>query len=148
MKQFVFMLIHLFLAEFADTSTLFFQQVRSGRFKLVTSDVVNQELLTAPSQVQELFQELLLYSEIVEITKETLNLQKAYVAEGIVPQRSYDDALHVALATVSSCDVIVSWNFKHIVHFMKIPLYNAVNILHGYRTIFIHSPLEVVNYED
>ena len=38
------------------------------------------------------------------------------------------DALHVAQATVASCRVIVSWNFKHIVHFAKIPLYNAVNV--------------------
>ena len=30
-----------------------------------------------------------------------------------------NDAMHVALATVAKADV-VSWNFKHIVHFDKI----------------------------
>jgi len=42
----------------------------------------------------------------------------------------------------------VSWNFKHIVNFRKIPLFNAVNVLKGYRQIAIHSPLEVINYEE
>ena len=44
--------------------------------------------------------------------------------------------------------MIVSWNFKHIVHYQKIPLYNAVNTLQGYGNIFIYSPLEVMGYED
>ena len=59
-----------------------------------------------------------------------------------------DDALHVAVATVSGCSLIVSWNFKHIVHFQKIPLYNAINAIQGYPQIAIFSPLEVIRYED
>ena len=42
----------------------------------------------------------------------------------------------------------VSWNFQHIVHFQKIPQYNAVNALHGYNSIAIHSPREVINDDD
>jgi len=40
--------------------------------------------------------------------------------------------------------MIVSWNFKHIVHFEKIRGFNAVNLREGYATIEIRSPLEVV----
>jgi len=134
--------------EFSEPSRLFFQQIRSGRFFLVTSDVVNKELHAAPLQVQELFQEILPQSEIAEITAETLTLQQAYIDTGILPRKCYNDALHVALSTTSNCEGIISWNFSHIVHFQKIPLYNAVNIIHGYHTIFIHSPLEVIRYED
>lgn len=61
-------------------------------------------------------------------------------------EKWYDDALHVAIATVADCDVIVSWNFKHIVNFQKIPMFNAVNVLNGYKPIAIHSPVEVINY--
>jgi hypothetical protein len=43
---------------------------------------------------------------------------------------------------------VVSWNFRHIVHFQKIPLYNAVNILKGYDQIGVFSPLEVLSYEE
>jgi len=58
------------------------------------------------------------------------------------------DALHVALATVSRCRVVVSWNFKHIVHFDKIPLYNGVNLINGYEALSINTPAEIIAYED
>ena len=82
---------------------------------------------------------------IADITPAALRLQLAYVREKILTPRWEDDALHVALATTSGCDFIVSWNFKHIVNFQKIPLYNAVNTLMGLRTIEIYSPLEVIS---
>ena len=63
-------------------------------------------------------------------------------------ERFATDALHVALATASGVFMIVSWNFRHIVNFQKIPKYNAVNKLHGYNDIAIYSPLEVIEHED
>lgn len=53
-----------------------------------------------------------------------------------------------ALATVAGCPLIVSWNFRHIVHFEKVPLYNAVNVLHRRMALEIRSPLEVIEDED
>jgi len=64
-----------------------------------------------------------------------------------VTSKSTADALHVALATVAKCQLIVSWNFKHIVHFQKIPLYRAINTVNGYNEINIYSPPTVINYE-
>jgi len=55
-----------------------------------------------------------------------------------------NDALHVALAVVARADMIVSWNFKHIVHFDKMRGFNAVNLKEGYAQLMILSPLEVV----
>jgi hypothetical protein len=62
---------------------------------------------------------------------------------GIVGPGQLADALHVAVATASACPMIVSWNFKHIVRFDKIPRYNAVNVQEGFGQILIHSPSEV-----
>ena len=53
----------------------------------------------------------------------------------------------VPAATVANTDLIVSWNFRHIVHFDKIRLYNAVNAMEGYRPVDIRSPREVIDYE-
>jgi len=53
-------------------------------------------------------------------------------------------AYHIAVATVSGVDLVVSWNFKHIVHFEKIGGYEGVNSLRGYRSPRIYSPREVV----
>ena len=85
-------------------------------------------------------------AEIIPVTEAALALQQSYVQAGVVTANSLDEALHVALATVSACHLIVSWNFKHIVHFDKIPKYNAVNTLEGYGAIGIFSPLEVIDY--
>lgn len=54
------------------------------------------------------------------------------------------DAEHVALAVVHGADLILSWNFKHIVHLEKIRGFNAVNLDQGYQTIEIRSPREVI----
>ena len=54
------------------------------------------------------------------------------------------DKSHVAAATVARADLILSWNFKHIVNYDRIHKYNGVNALNGYKAIEIHSPLELV----
>jgi len=134
--------------EFADDSRTFFEQVRLGRFELAVSAVVLEELDQAPASVRALFDEVLSLAQIAEITEAAQQLQRAYIDAGILTPKWEEDALHVALATTSGCRVIVSWNFKHIVHFQKIPRYNAVNVLHGYDPIAIHSPSEVIAYEE
>jgi hypothetical protein len=63
---------------------------------------------------------------------------------GIVGPGSRTDALHVALATVGGVDVIVSWNFKHVVNLGRIRLFNAVNLEQGYGLIEIRTPTEVL----
>jgi hypothetical protein len=134
--------------EFAEASTLFFDQVRLGRFGLVISGVVQAEIEPAPPEVRRLFDEMVGFAEIVEPSSAALQLRDAYLEAGIVGPNSADDAFHVALATVSSCSVIVSWNFQHIVHFRKIPLYNAVNSFRGFPALSIYSPREVIDYEE
>ncbi len=134
--------------EFQRASQDFFDQIKDDQFALVTSAVVQEEIAPAPQEVKDLFGTMLPYAEIIDITEEALKLRQAYLDAKIVSAKYSNDALHVALATVSDCTIIVSWNFKHIVHYQKIPLYNAVNILHGYNQIAIYSPLEVMKYED
>jgi hypothetical protein len=138
----------VFDAEFTTASAVFFEQVRQDRFQLVTSAVVQAEIETAPEAVQALFNELLPQAEIAAIDEAVVRLQQGYLSAGIVTSRWAADALHVAIATSVRCTLIVSWNFKHIVHFEKIPLYNAVNTLQGYGNINIYSPREVIRYEE
>ena len=55
--------------------------------------------------------------------------------------------LHVALATIGRVDVLVSWNFQHIVNLGRIRLFNAVNLEEGYGLIEIRTPKEVLSGE-
>jgi hypothetical protein len=132
---------------FERASQTFFDQVRTGRFRLVLSTVVRDELEAAPEMVRAHFHDMRMNAETVDVTAAALELRDAYLAAKIIGRRWSTDALHVALATLARCPIIVSWNFKHIVHFQKIPLYNAVNAVHGYGAIAIHTPQEVTVYE-
>jgi hypothetical protein len=132
--------------EFTQPSRAFFDRVREGHFVLVVSALVEDELQEAPSEVREWFGLFRVGAESVAVTPEAVALRQAYLDAGIVTSRSVDDAFHVALATVARCAMIVSWNFRHIVHYQKVPLYNAVNLLHHHSTLEIHSPLEVIEY--
>lgn len=134
--------------EFSEPSKVFFDEIKRQRFTLVSSAVVQAEIEPSPENVKQLFDEMITMADMVSVDSAALNLQESYLKEGIITANSSDDALHVALATTAKCDLIVSWNFKHIVHFEKIPKYNAVNILQGYGKIGIFSPLEVIAYEN
>jgi hypothetical protein len=74
-------------------------------------------------------------------------LAEKYREHGILPESFTADGLHIALATVAAVDILVSWNFKHIVRFDKIRQFNAVNREAGYKEIEIYSPREVTRYE-
>ena len=56
-----------------------------------------------------------------------------------------NDAQHIAIATGEGASVLVSWNFKHVVNFLKIRQYNSINLREGYRMISIHTPREIIN---
>ena len=69
---------------FQKQSTIFFDQVKTLRFSLVTSAVVQAEMIDAPQNVKDFFDEILSFAEIVEVTEEALKLRDAYLAAGIV----------------------------------------------------------------
>ncbi len=134
--------------EFAEPSRAFFEQISAGHYRLVTSSLLPEELVNAPAQVWQWYERFAARSEQVDVSQAAVLLQQAYLNAGIVGRKWEADALHVAIATVSDCRLIVSWNFKHIVSFQKIPLYNGVNLTCGFGAIAIHSPLEVIQNED
>jgi hypothetical protein len=104
-----------------------------------------RELDRAPQEVQETFSSISLdLMERIEYSEEIAFLRDAYIETGVVGEKAKFDAEHIAAATVAEVDLVVSWNFKHIVHYEKISGYQAVNLLRGYKPIKIYSPKEVV----
>lgn len=138
----------VFDPQFEGVSKTFFHQVQEGRFEVAVSPLVVDELERAPGVVSQFFKELEPFVVRMRIDEAAYELQQAYLAAHVVGARWEVDALHVAVATVSGCRAIVSWNFKHIVNFRRIPLYNGVNQMKGYGPIAIHSPQEVIFDDD
>ena len=97
--------------------------------------------------MKSLYQELLsLPTELIRVDEETVSLVQGYLERSVLGQRFINDMLHIALATIAEVDVLVSWNFKHIVRLDKILLFNAVNIEQGYKPLTIYSPREVISH--
>ena len=131
--------------EFQEPSRPLFDLAKGGAITLVVSDLMLAELERAPVNVQRVLEQLPdEWVDYIASTPETESLRDDYLAEEIVSLRSSSDAHHVAIATVCGADMIVSWNFRHIVHYDKIRRFNAINLREGYGTIEIYSPLEVV----
>ena len=138
----------VFDEEFQEATTAFFEQARAGRFDIVLSALVEDEILLSPQNVQDFYSEVIEYAETITPSGQAILLQKAYLDAGVVSAKWSNDALHVATATTAECDMIVSWNFRHIVHYDKKRKYNAVNVLNGYGYIDILTPAEVIEYEE
>lgn len=130
--------------EFQADSLKFFDEVRAGKFQLIISELTIEELDPAPTHVQHLLKEFMTIA-MAEISTEAEALQQAYLKARVVGPASENDALHVAIATLAEADIIVSWNFKHIVHYDKIAGYESINAMFGYRSPRIYSPKELVS---
>lgn len=138
----------LFDIEFEQETTLLFEKINLGQIKCIYSNLTESELTNAPERVRDFFQNIPdKCKEKVLVTPAALKLAQTYVNEKVVGETSLDDCIHIAIATLNKVDMLVSWNFKHIVNVYRIRGYNSVNLRLGYGNLEIHSPKEIVNYE-
>ena len=136
-------------AEFQEWSLRLMGEFRRGRKRLVLSELTLRELEQAPARVRRIVADLPAECcDILPVADEALVLADADVREGVVSADYLADAQHIALASVARVDVLVSWNFKHIVNLNRIRLYNAANLRQGYGLIDIRSPREVLEDEE
>jgi predicted nucleic acid-binding protein len=136
-------------ADFEEDTQLLFEKIILGQFQVIYSNTTEDELLGAPKRVQELLPSLpLALKTRVELTEEAVQLADTYLAENVVGKTSRSDCFHIAMATINEVDILVSWNFKHIVNVKRIRGYNAVNMKLGYKIIDIRSPKEIIHNED
>jgi predicted nucleic acid-binding protein len=132
--------------EFAEWSNALMDDFRSHRCVPIVSDVTAGEIAMAPEPVRDLFSEILEIADNLPVTEEALELLRAYESHAILGPRFRNDMLHIAIAAVAEVDVVVSWNFRHIVRLDKIRLFNGVNLECGYKPLTIYSPREVATH--
>jgi len=134
--------------EFSIDTKQLFDEILRGEYKLVISDLTEKELVNAPDRVKILLKDLKLDFEVISVTQESIDLATDYIKEKVVGQTSLDDCIHIATATINKVDLLISWNFKHIVNILRIRGYNSINLRNGYSTLEIRSPKDLINYED
>jgi len=134
--------------EFNNDTMLLFEEILRGEYKLVISDLTERELINAPDKVKTLLKDLKIDFEVITVTQEAISLATEYINEKVVGQTSLDDCIHIATATINNLDLLISWNFKHIVNVLRIRGYNSINLRNGYSTLEIRSPKDLINYEN
>ncbi|MFQ5654142.1 MAG: PIN domain protein, partial [Planctomycetota bacterium] len=129
--------------EFRVASGRLIERSRAGDAVLVISDTTLAELAGAPPKVAGVIEDLPKEClELIHQDEESEALAEEYIRQKVVSRRMLADAQHIAVATVARVDVLVSWNFRHIVNLDRIHGYNAVNLRSGYPMLEIRSPLE------
>jgi predicted nucleic acid-binding protein len=135
-----------FNTRLAEQTAPFWNAVQRGEIVVILSDVLDGELEKAPARARDFINSLSKsQTERVVSTDESDNLAEHYIAENVVGITSLDDCKHIALATIAKADVLVSWNFKHIVNVDRIRGYNSINMKWGFSQIEIRTPYEVSN---
>ena len=129
--------------EFEKATQQLFARIVNKEFEVFFSEINEAELMNAPLQVKEI--KNLIPPDCfhyLNVTDETETLMQLYISEKALGKASENDAYHIALASVNRVDCLISWNFKHIVNYDKIKMFNAINMRFGYPLIDIRSPLE------
>ena len=133
--------------EFSADTIPFFERVKNGEIIMIVSDILEAELLRAPDFVKKLLATMPeLQTEKVRLSPEAIKLADKYIEAKVVGKTSRADCQHIAIATLCNADVLVSWNFKHIVNLDRIRGYNGINYQNGHKMIEIRTPKEIAKY--
>ncbi len=135
--------------EFSVDTILFFERVKNGEIIIIVSDILEAELLRAPDFVKKLLPSIPEQQiEKIRLSPDAIELADKYIEAKVVGKTSRADCQHIAIATLFNADVLVSWNFKHIVNLDRIRGYNGINYQNGHKMIEIRTPKEITKYEN
>ena len=85
---------------------------------------------------------------LIETSERTIRIAQRFVDLGVLHAKSFDDCQHIAAAIVGGCDVIVSWNFKHIVNHKTMMGVKAITALEGFGDVLIFTPSVLTGGDD
>ena len=105
--------------------------------------ILDELRATRDQAIRDQMMELIHPFTILPVHEEARELARNYMSRGVFSAGMVEDALHVAIAVVSRCEMIVSWNFRHLVNRRRRALVNESNVLMDYPPIEILAPPEV-----
>jgi len=115
-----------------------------GTFGASTSTLARDELArTREVERRERLLKLLDGVTVHPVSDEATQLARDYLDRGVFGPASLNDAIHVAVAVLTGQNVLVSWNFKHLVNRRNRARVNEVNVSKGLCTVEILAPPEL-----
>lgn len=117
---------------------------RIAAFEASTSELAREELQKTPDRDRRMKLLKLLDSlDVHSVTEEIKKLAQNYVKAGVFAPVMLNDAVHIAAAVITRQDILLSWNFKHMVNRTRRAKVNEVNISKGLPSIEIIAPPEI-----
>ena len=133
----------------ADTIKLF-EEIKQGKYEPYTGYNVISEINKCGQELRDKLLDLIKNHNMVIMppNDDIHYLADLYIKEGIIPEKYRDDAVHIATASYYGMDIIISWDFQHIVKRKTILMTGIVNMREGFKQMSIHTPSEVIEYEE
>jgi predicted nucleic acid-binding protein len=126
------------------------EQLKNNKYEVYISYLTLEEINQCSEQKRETLLKYLSEIEfklIESITIEADSITNEIIKQGILTERSRDDCTHIALAVINDCDIIVSWNFRHMVNVRTINGIRGINLMNGYKAIDIYPPNTLIGDE-
>ena len=129
-----------------EATSVFLTAAKDNQLPLFVSDVVFAEFSKASEELGARLRGLVreLSPSIISLDDEANRLAEEYLRFGIVPPSKLDDARHVAVAVVHELDILISWNYRHLVNMKRKEAFQHLSSINGYfKSLQIVTPPEV-----
>jgi predicted nucleic acid-binding protein len=125
-------------------------KIIAGDYDAVISDVAIAELSQCTETKRAYVWSMLrqINYSLMRETQETVDLANRFIEQKVLTKKSLNDCRHIACAVVAGCDIITSWNFKHMVNVRTVNGVKIINMMEGYRTVEIYPPTMLVEGEE
>lgn len=133
-----------------DATRVMLNSIVEGKHIGVISNIVLEEIERGPEEIREKLMAKIstIPFQIISEDTSSADILSIYEKEGFIRKGARLDLRHLAIATVSGVDAVVSWNFRDMVNIRTRRAVHSINLLFGYPLIEIVSPEEVIEYEE
>lgn len=124
--------------------------LKEGVYEVYISDIVISEISACNEEKLRILMDSLKQIDynIIETDEDTVELAEKFIDFGILKQKSFDDCQHIAAVILAGCDIITSWNFKHIVNVRTVRGVKVITTMEGYKDLLIYPPTVLLESED
>ena len=118
------------------------------RYRILVSSLTIEEIEALETmEKRKAILSLICNFPLLDLTSSAERLAKRYIHDRIIPLNALNDALHISLVTTHNIDILLSWNFAHLVKPQVERKINVFNLISGYPRIRIASPKDLMEEE-
>jgi predicted nucleic acid-binding protein len=115
------------------------------KFRLYISSITIAEIEKTPdNDIKNLMKGKTTKFSVLEVSNDVEELTRGIIDKGAVNELYLEDAYHIAIAIINEMDILLSWNFRHIVRKKTRDIVKMICTLNNLRQIEIITPAELL----